>query len=172
MTGNSEYVNVLEHLYSKSLILHDTALFHQVLYFYLVDSLAHLDYTLGVLAFNYQSPKNIMTAEYLRWRIDQEKLGDRPLFPDFVNWLKEHHPDRFDRLPILWRKIYDNADPAGYRSFRIVLDPDSRDPVPASFFFRAIEEFFNNEFLKSLYTDASLGVLFEEYKSSSGTGPR
>ncbi|MDD1718175.1 MAG: hypothetical protein LUO88_03770, partial [Methanoregulaceae archaeon] len=68
MTDDSEYLNVLEHMYGKSLILHDTALFHPVLYFYFVDSLAHIDYTLGILAFNYQSPKNVMAAEYLRWR--------------------------------------------------------------------------------------------------------
>ena len=169
MTDESEYRNVLEHLYGKSLILHDTSLFHPVLNFYFIDSLAHIDYTLGIFAFNYQSPKNVMAAEYLRWRIDEEKKGDRPLFPIFVTWLKGHHPDRFDRLPILWRKIYDKADPAGYRSFRIVLDPDSRDPVPAAFFFRAVEEFFNKEFLKSLYSDASLSGLFGEFQSTYRT---
>jgi hypothetical protein len=30
-----------------------------------------------------------------------------------------------------------------------------------------IEEFFKPEFLKSLYTDASLGILLEEFKQPS-----
>jgi hypothetical protein len=59
--------------------------------------------------------------------------------------------------------IYDTGDPAGYRSFRIVLDPDSRQPLSADFFYAVIDEFFEPEFLKSLYDDASLSVLFREY---------
>ena len=55
-------------------------------------------------------------------------------------------------------------NPAEYRSFRIVLDPDvPRSPSP-SFFYLAIDEFFDPEFLKSLYADASLGKLFESFK--------
>jgi hypothetical protein len=170
MREENEYLPVLEHLYSKSLILHDTTLFHKVLYFYYIDSLAHIDYTLGILAFNYQSPRNLMTAEYLRWRIDEEKKGDRALFPGFMNWLKQEHPERFERLPLLWKRVYDRDDPAGYRSFRIVLDPDSRQPVAPSLYFRMCEDFFQSNFLKSLYFDASLGTLFEEYRRTSGTG--
>ena len=50
MNADSDYVHVLEHLYEKSLILHDTSLWHPVLYFYVIDSLAHIDYTLGILS--------------------------------------------------------------------------------------------------------------------------
>jgi len=80
------------------------------------------------------SPKNIIGSEYLRWRIDEEKRGDRAKFPGFINWLKETHPEKFVVLPSLWQMIYDTEDPASYRSFRIVLDPDSRNPVPGRFF--------------------------------------
>jgi hypothetical protein len=161
----NEFLTVLSHLYEKTLILQDPGQFNKVLYFYLIDSLAHIDYTAGIYAFNILSPKNIMSGEYLRWRIDEEKKGDREKFPGFVNWLKEYHPVKFASLPSLWQMIYDTEDPAGYRSFRIVLDPDSRAPIPTSFFYAIIDEFFDREFLKSLYEDASLAVLFRAYIS-------
>ena len=88
MNADNEYINALTHLYEKSLILHDTSLFNKTLYFYFIDAIAHIDYTCSIYAFNYQSPKNIMGAEYLRWRIDEEKKGDRPQFPAFIAWLK------------------------------------------------------------------------------------
>ena len=161
----NEFLSVLSHLYEKSLILQDTHLFNKVLYFYLVDSLAHIDYTAGIYAFNIMSPKNIMGGEYLRWRIDEEKKGDRSKFPGFINWLKVHHPAKFAALPSLWQMIYDDEDPAGYRSFRIVLDPDSKALIPIGFFYAIIDEFFETEFLKSLYEDASLATLFNTYIS-------
>lgn len=167
MSDEREYITILESLYRKSLILDDTTLFHPVLYFYFIDALAHIDYTVGLMAYNYASPKNIMTGEYLRWRIDEEKKGDRALFGKFINWLKEIHPDRFDNLPELWRKIYDDEDQAMYRSFRIVLDPGQATALPPGFFYHAIEEFFNRDFLKSLYNDASLGKLFNEFRGDS-----
>ena len=160
MHSDNEYHTALTHLYEKSLILHDLALFNKVLSFYFIDSLAHIDYTCGIYAFNYQSPKNIMSGEYLRWRIEEEKKGDRAKFPAFVNWLKKTHPERFAALPSLWQMIYDTEDPASYRSFRIVPDPDSRQEIPANFFFAVIDEFFDQDFIKSLYEDASLSNLF------------
>jgi hypothetical protein len=163
MQDDNEFVPVLQHLYEKSLMLHDTGSFSRVLYFFFIDSLAHIDYTASVYAYHYESPKNIMGAEYLRWRIDEEKKGDRPKFPGFVNWLRDNHPDRFGRLPSLWQMIYDTENPASYRSFRIVVDPDSKKPIPADFFYVVIDEFFEPEFLKSLYEDASLGTLFASY---------
>jgi hypothetical protein len=163
MTEENEYFHLVRHLYEKSLILHDTTQFHPVLYFYLIDGLAHIDYTLGIYAFNYQSPKNIMAAEYMRWRIDEEKKGPRARFPAFVLWLKATHPAKFESLPLLWKIIYDDESPSEYQSFRIVPDPDDSQPIPPSFFFAAINEFFRPEFLKSLYTDASLAVLFDSF---------
>lgn len=163
MKGDNDYHPVLHHLYEKSLILHDPALFHPVLYFFFLDALAHIDYTVSLYCYNYQSPKNIMGAEYMRWRIDEEKKGDRMLFPGFVNWLKVEHPKNFSSLPSLWQMIYDTEDPACYRSFRIVLDPESRNEIPAEVLYAIIDEFFDQEFLKSLYDDASLPALLRQY---------
>lgn len=164
MSDVKEYANIMEYLYNKNLVLHDTAMFHPVLKFYFIDALAHIDYTLGLLTYTYTSPRNVMSGEYLRWRIDEEKKGDRAHFSSFINWLKEAHPDRFERLPFLWQVIYDRNTRADYRSFRIVIDPDQTSLLPAAFFAKAIDEFFNNDFLKSLYNDASLSMLFEEFK--------
>jgi len=44
-----------------------------------------------------------------------------------------------------------------------VLDPDSMAPIPAQFFYDAIEELFDRKFLKGLYRDSSLARLFDEY---------
>jgi len=167
MNEDREYVHILEHLYEKSLILHDQTLWHPVLDFYFIDALAHIDYTVGLMTYNYQSPKNIMAGQYLRWRIDEEKKGDRAKFPAFVAWLKANHPGRFDDLPYLWRRIYDPDDPASYRSFRIVLDPNTREPIRPHVFYNMIEDFFKTEFLKSLYDDASLANLFRDFQRSA-----
>lgn len=164
MNEQSEYLPVLLHLYEKSLILHDTSLFNKVFLFYLVDSLAHIDYTLGLLIYNYQSPKNIMGAEYLRWRIDEEKKEERQKFPGFVRWLKKKYPEKFETLPFLWRKIHDPDDPASYRSFRIVIDPDNSSIPTSTSFYHMIEDLFEPDFLKSLYDGNSLDRLFSEFK--------
>jgi hypothetical protein len=169
MTADNEYLNVLTHLYEKSLILHDTSLFNKTLYFYFIDSIAHIDYTCSLYSFNYQSPKNIMGVEYLRWRIDEEKKGERAQFPAFIAWLKTTHPQKFAVLPSLWQMLYDPEDPAGYRSFRIVLDPDSRQAIPSDFFMAVIDEFFEQDFLKSLYEDASLSTLFKGFIAEQKT---
>ncbi|HNX18096.1 MAG TPA: hypothetical protein PKM50_07195 [Methanoregula sp.] len=165
MNTDNEYLRVLTHLYEKSLILHDTSLFNKTLYFYFLDSIAHIDYTCGIYAFNYQSPKNIMGAEYMRWRIDEEKKGDRAQFPAFIEWLKTARPEKFAALPSLWQMIYDPEDPAEYRSFRIVIDPDSRQAIPADFFYAVIDDFFEQDFLKSIYEEASLSTLFKTFVS-------
>jgi hypothetical protein len=167
MPSDQEYVHILEHLYEKSLILHDPSLWHPVLDFYFVDALAHIDYSVGLMAYSYQSPRVIMSGQYLRWRIDEEKQGDRSKFPAFIGWVKEKYSERFELLPGLWRRIYDPDDEACYISFRIVLDRNTRDPIRPHVFYLMIEEFFKPEFLKSLYTDASLGILFEEFKQPS-----
>ncbi|MDO9326933.1 MAG: hypothetical protein Q7T80_18445 [Methanoregula sp.] len=166
MQDDNEYLEVLSRLYEKSLMLHDTGSFNKTLYFFFIDALAHIDYTASIYAYHYESPKNIMGGEYLRWRIDEEKKGDRTKFKGFINWLKEEHPQKFATLPYLWQMIYDTENPASYRSFRIVPDPNSRVAVPADFFSTLIDEFFDQDFLKSLYTEHSLSILFETYCAS------
>jgi hypothetical protein len=162
----NEFLSVLSYLYEKTLILQDPGQFNKVLYFYFIDSLAHIDYTAGIYAYNILSPKNIMGGEYLRWRIDEEKKGERAKFPGFIVWLRENRPEKFALLPSLWQMIYDPEDPAEYRSFRIVVDPDSRNLLPIGFFYAIIDEFFEPEFLKSLYEDASLSTLFKTYSAT------
>lgn len=164
MASDQEYIHVLENLYEKSLILQDENLWHPVLYFYYMDALAHLDYTVGLMAYHYKSPRVMMTGEYLRYRIDQAKVGDRQKFPAFINWLRTEHPERFEALPTLWRKIYDTEDEAMYVSFRIVFERDSKSPIRPHVFRQLVDEFFEKDFLKTLYSDASLGLLFEEFK--------
>jgi len=117
MNADNDYLSTLRHLWEKSLILHDTSLFNKTLYFYFLDSLAHIDYTCSIYAFNYQSPKNIIGGEYMRWRIDEEKKGDRAKFPAFIAWLKEEHPEKFATLPSLWQMLYDPRGPGGVPQF-------------------------------------------------------
>ena len=167
MPSDQEYVHVLEHMYEKSLILQDETMWHPVLAFYYMDALAHLDYTIGLMAYHYKSPRVMMTGEYLRCRVDQEKLGDRPKFPAFINWLRTEHPNRFEALPTLWRKIYDTEDEAMYLSFRVVLERDSKSPIRPHVYRLLIDEFFKSDFLKTLYTDASLAILFEEFRQKA-----
>ena len=160
---NNEYHAVLDKLYSKSLVLESVGDFDPVLYFYFMDTLAHIDFSICILAFNYHNIRNKMNIEYLRWRIDEEEKGDRAYFPEFINWLKEEHREKFDSLPELWRVIYDKKKPASYRSFRIVIDPDDNQPTPVQSFSKWIDEFFELKFVRSLYKDASLGKLFNEF---------
>jgi hypothetical protein len=172
MLETNEYEQVLRQLSRKTLIMHDPSDFHPVLRFFFMDALAHIDYTLGVLAFNFMSIRNEMSREYLRWRIDEEVKGDRQRFPAFVNWLKGNRPEAFDALPTVWRIIYDEENPARYQSFRLVVDPDSKLPVPAGFFYDAIQELFAQPFLMSLYNGAGLAKLFDEFLLASPGGPK
>ncbi|NLA37893.1 MAG: hypothetical protein GX882_00615 [Methanomicrobiales archaeon] len=159
----NEYARVMQKFYSKSLILESPSDFHPVLHFYFIDALAHIDFTLGLQAYNFMSPRNIMNMEYMRWRVDEEKIGDRVHFPDFINWLKEEKPEVFDKLPMLWTGVYDRDDPAQYQSFRIVLNPDDRKPIPSEYLSMFIDEFFDREFLKQLYSTSTLARLFDKY---------
>ncbi|MCM2465932.1 hypothetical protein [Methanoculleus oceani] len=162
----NEYARVMQKLYGKSLILESPTEFHPVLHFYFTDALAHIDFTLGILAYNYMSPRNIMSMEYMRWRLDEEKVGDRVHFPGFVNWLKTEHPEKFEELPMLWSGVYDSDDPAQYRSFRIVLNPDDKKAIPAEYLSTFIDEFFDAKFVKQLYNTSALARLFDEFVRS------
>jgi len=163
MMEQNDYTRVLGNLYGKSLILEDVSDFHPVLNFYFLDSIAHIDFTLSTLAYNYMSPRNIMNMEYMRWRVDEEKKGDRPHFPDFINWLKAKDPDRYDALPLLWTTVYDREDPGCYRSFRIVMNPDDKKPLAPQLLSAMVDEFFEKSFLRQLYRDSTLARLFDEF---------
>jgi hypothetical protein len=171
MLESNEYEQVLRHLYGKTLTMHNPSDFHPVLRFFFMDTLAHLDYTLGTLAYNFNSIRNEMSREYLRWRVDEEEKGDRPRFRAFVNWLKANHPERFGALPTVWQIVYDDDNVARYTSFRLVVDPDSNRPVPSGFFFDASEEFFAQPFLMSLYGGSGLARLLDEFLSRPAGGP-
>ncbi|UUX92373.1 hypothetical protein [Methanoplanus endosymbiosus] len=162
----NEYNHVLDNLYSKSLVLECVGDFNPVLYFYFMDSVAHIDYSICILAYNYHNLRNKMNMEYMRWRIDEEKKGDRVYFPEFINWMKENHRDKFDALPSLWKAIYDKRTPAAYRSYRIAIDPDSNQPTEVRMFNRWIDEFFSLQFIRSMYKGASLDLLFTEFMNS------
>ncbi|WFN35033.1 hypothetical protein L1S32_02640 [Methanogenium sp. S4BF] len=163
MLETNEYIPVLQKLYNKSLILESPHEFEPVFWFYFKDAVAHLDFTLCILGYNIQSMRNVMNMEYMKWRIDEEKKDGRDRFPAFINWLKANHRENFDKLPTLWREIYDTDSAASYRSFRIAMDPAALKPLPARFFTTCIDELFDKGFLKSLYTDASLGKLYQEF---------
>jgi hypothetical protein len=167
----NEYEQVLRQLPRKSLQLHNPSDFHPVLRFFFMDALAHIDYTLGTLAYNFMSIRNEMSREYLRWRVDEEEKGDRGKFRAFVNWLKREHPEDFAALPSVWRMVYDDENPARYTSFRLVLDPDSNTAVPVGFFFKAIEEFFDRSFLMGIYAESGrLAKLFTDFALFSAVG--
>lgn len=167
MMEKNEYSRELEYLYSKSLVLESVSEFNPVLWFHWLDAIAHIDYTLSVSGYSFESPRSIMAGEYMRWRIDEEKKGDRPLFKPFINWLKEHHSGVYVKMPALWQGIYSNDDPAQYRSFRIVLDPAVTKPIPAHVFHAMIDDFFQKDLLKSIYQGASLSTLFESFKAEN-----
>jgi len=172
MLETNEYEQVLRYLSGKTLMMHDPSDFHPVLRFFFMDSVAHIDYTVGTLAYNFMSIRNEMSREYLRWRIDEEEKGDRRHFPAFMNWLKANHSGSFAALPTVWRILYDEENAARYQSFRLVVDPDAKLPVPAGFFYDAVQEFFAQPFLMSLYTGSKLARLLEEFIQSQPQGEK
>lgn len=161
----NEYSGEVEYFYHKSLILENPSDMDPVLYFYFIDTLAHLDYTLSALAYNIDSIRCAMTAEYLRHRVDLAKEGDNALFPGFMLWLRDTNQEMFEETPILWQLIYDPEDSAKYSGFRIVLDPSSRIPLPPQFFRDMTDDLFGQKFLRSIYPEGAIGKLFAEYKA-------
>ena len=135
-----------------------------VLYFYWMDAVAHLDYTLAALAHSVDSIKCAMTGEYLRYRVNTAKTGDYALFPQFMVWLRDNHQEAFENTPILWQLEYDPDEDAGYVGFRVVLDRSSKLPLPPQFFQDMTDDLFNQGLLRSLYPEGKLGKLFAEFK--------
>lgn len=159
----NEYARVLQTLYSKSLILEDTSDFHPVLRFWYFDALAHLDYSISLLSYNADSPRNLMSREYLKHRADQAQDEKLSRFPGFLAWLEENHQDDFEKFPLFIQKIYSSKDPASYRSFKINFNPDDRRPIPVEHFQMMVEEMFERSYLSALYNGSSVAEKFTEY---------
>lgn len=164
LAPRNDYNSQMEYLYHKSLILESTSEMDKVLYFYWVDAVAHLDYTLSSLAHSIDSIKCTMTGEYLRYRVDTAKSGDYALFPKFMVWLRDNNQEVFESTPILWQLEYDPDEDAGYVGFRIVLDRSSKTPLPPQFFRDMVDDLFDQNLLRSLYPEGKLGKLFAEFK--------
>lgn len=160
----NEYSQQIDHLYRKSLILEIPSDMDPVLHFYLIDTVARLDYTLSALAYSSDSIRCVMTAEYLRGRVDIAKTGDYALFPKFMVWLRDNHKEQFEETPILWQLIFDPDEVSCYLGFRIVLDPNSRVPLQPKFFYDMADDLFKMKFLRSIYPEGPIGKLFAEFK--------
>lgn len=163
----NDYSQQIDNLYRKSLILETTSEMDPVLYFYYIDTIAHLDYTLSALAYSSDSIKCTMTGEYLRRRVDTAKEGDHALFPAFMVWLRDNHKEQFEETPILWQLVYDPDEVSCYLGFRIVLDPNSKIPLPPQFFHDMADDLFGLKFLRSIYPEGTLGKLFAEFKRNN-----
>jgi len=165
MPENNEYERVLQTLYEKSLILENLSDFHSDLSFWFFDAMAHLDYSISLFAYNADSPRNMLTREYLKYRKDQSMEGRLSRFEGFMNWLRENHPQEYEKFPLFMQKIYDPSDLASYRSFRIVLDPNDKKPIPSAVFRVMIDEIFDKAYLASLYNGSSMAKLYDQYMS-------
>jgi hypothetical protein len=165
MRESNEYEQVLLALYEKSLILENLSDFHPELGFWYYDAMAHLDYSISLVAFNADSPRNMLSREYLKYRKDQSQAGRFARFEGFMNWLREHHPDEYEKFPLFIQKIYDPSDVASYRSFRIVLDPDEKRPISPAVFRLMVDELFDKAYLASLYNGSSMAQLYEQFMS-------
>ena len=159
----NEYARVLQTLYSKSLILEDTSDFHPVLRFWYFDALAHLDFSISMLSFNADSPRNLMSREYLRHRADLAKEEKINQFPGFLAWLEENSPQDFEKFPLFIQKVYSPKDPASYRSFRLTLNPEEKRPIPSEQFQMMVEEMFERSYLSALYNGSSVSEKLAEY---------
>ena len=164
MIETNEYAKVLQILYSRSLILEDMSDFHHAMKFWFFDAIAHLDYSISTLAFNADSPRNLISREYLKYHGDEGKTGDLGKFPGFMGWLKENYPEEYEKFPLFIQKIYDPEDPAAYRSFRIVLNPDERHPLPSDTYRMMIDEMFDKQYLATIYNQSVVAQKFEEYR--------
>jgi len=163
MLENNEYEKVLKTLYEKSLILENMSDFHPDLSFWYFDAMAHLDYTISLFAYNADSPRNILSREYMKCRKDKTLEGNLARFDGFMNWLRQNHPDEYEKFPLFIQKIYDPSDMASYRSFRIVLDPNDKKPTPPAVLMMMIDEVFDKAYLASIYNGSSMAHLYAQY---------
>lgn len=163
MLENNEYEKVLKTLYEKSLILENMSDFHPDLSFWYFDAMAHLDYTISLFAYNADSPRNMLSREYMKCRKDKTLEGNLARFDGFMNWLRQNHPDEYEKFPLFIQKIYDPSDMASYRSFRIVLDPNDKKPTPPAVLMMMIDEVFDKAYLASIYNGSSMAHLYAQY---------
>ncbi|PKL59515.1 MAG: hypothetical protein CVV33_07435 [Methanomicrobiales archaeon HGW-Methanomicrobiales-4] len=162
----NEYARVLGTLYNKSLILEDTSDFHPVLRFWYFDAMAHLDYTISLLSYNADSPRNLMSREYLKNRADQAEDEKLKVFPAFLAWLETNHQTEFEKFPLFIQKIYSLSDPASYRSFRITFNPDDRRPMPPEHLQIMVDEMFERSYLSAMYNGSSVAEKLNEFSRS------
>ncbi|WP_304020008.1 hypothetical protein [Methanospirillum hungatei] len=140
--------------------------FHPDLSFWYFDAMAHLDYTISLFAYNADSPRNMLSREYLKCRKDKTLEGNLARFDGFMNWLRQNHPDEYEKFPLFIQKIYDPSDMASYRSFRIVLDPNDKKPTPPAVLMMMIDEVFDKAYLASIYNGSSMAHLYARYMDS------
>lgn len=167
MLPRNDYNTEMDNLYRKSLVLESPSDMDPVLYFYWVDTIAHLDYTLAALIYSPDSVRCLMSGEYLRHRVDVSRSGEFALFPKFMVWLRDNNQEAFESTPILWQLEYDPDEEAGYLGFRIVLDRSAKTPLPPQFFRDMTDDLFKQEFLRSIYPEGKLGKLFAEFKAGN-----
>ena len=161
MIETNEYAQALQALYNRSLVLEDISSFHPVLGFYHIDALARLDYSISVLAYNTSSTKVILSHDAIRRRLDEAKAEPYAKYPQFMAWLEEKDPDIYELFPLFIQNIYSKTHPASYRSFRIVLDPESKIPMPARYFRIMIEEMFDQQYLSLIYKGSKVAKHFD-----------
>ena len=162
----NEYERVLQAFYKKSLILEDTSDFHPVLRFWYFDAMAHLDYSISLLAYQADSPRNLMSREYLKHRVDLAEDEHLRIFPGFIAWLEDNHTAEFEKFPLFIQKIYSSHDPASYRSFRITLNPDDKRPIPPETLQMMVDEMFDRSYLSAQYNGSSVAEKFTEFSRS------
>ncbi|HJJ42181.1 MAG TPA: hypothetical protein O0W90_02550 [Methanocorpusculum sp.] len=165
MIERNEYANEIDNFYRKSFILENPSEMDPVLYFYLIDAAAHMDYTISALAYGQDSVKCTMTAEYLRRRVDEAKTKDKSLFPEFMVWLRDKYIEDFEETPMLWQFVYDPDETARYAGFRFVLDINSKTPLPPKFFKDMADDLFSQNVMRSLYPEGRIGRRFAEFKA-------
>lgn len=167
MRENNDYEKVLATLYEKSLILENMSDFHPDLSFWFFDAVAHLDYSISLFAYNLDSPRNMLSREYLKYRKDESMTDRYACFDGFMNWLLENHPGEYEKFPLFIQKIHNPSDMAQYRSFRIVLDPNDKKPTDPGVFRIMIDEIFDKAYLASIYNGSPVATLYDQYKSRS-----
>lgn len=165
MIDSNEYEKVLETFYYKSLILENLSDFHPVLGFWYYDALAHLDYTISMLAYNADSPRNLLSREYLKFRTDEAKKEPNSRFGTFMAWLRTEHPEEYEKHPLFIQNIYDPENIASYRSFMIVLDPENKKPIPSQVLRIMVDEMFDKAYLASVYKGSTMAGYYSDYCS-------